>query len=162
MTKKLTNLEMLNLYGLHKELSTVNLPFKFTIGQNLRTLEKSYSEYKDSQQKLHLEYVNVDENGNPSIKKDYLDKVTSLTTIPYQLFEYKDEEAEKTFFEELKKLNLNEVSVDILQESLNRNVRVKIKESEYLTVTLKEYLDEFCETINSNQISELLNFEVLI
>lgn len=164
--KKVTNLKMLPIYGLHKELANAPVPFKFTIAKNLKVLEDAFQNYKTKQQELHSSHVLVDGEGNAVIKPALLEAASKLQNIPYQFFEYKDEESEKSFFEELTKLNNEEISLDLVQESLERKVRFKLKEAnkeeEYITISLQEYLDEFSESVSATQISELLNHEILI
>lgn len=164
--RKVKNLEMLGLYNMHKELSTLQLPFKFTIAKNLKTLEDAFNKYKDAQQDLHTTHVLVDGEGNAAIKLSCVELAKGLQHIPYQFFEYKDENAEKEFYEKLNELNNTEVELEIVQESLERKVRFKLigkdKEEESLTVSLQEYLDEFAENITADKILDLLKHEILV
>lgn len=164
--KIVKNLEMIELYNIHKELSTLQLPFKFTIAKNLKSLEDAFNKYKDEQQELHTLHVLVDGQGNAVLKPSCVELAKGTQHVPYQFFEYKDEKSEKEFYEKLNELNTRELELDITQESLRRQVRFKLvgkdKEEEHLTVSLQEYLDEFAENITADKIAKLLKHEILV
>ena len=166
MIKTITNLEMLALHAMHKELATVALPFKFTIAKNLKTLNNAFTKYTEEQQELHSTYVLVDGEGNATLKLSCLELAKDLQNVPYQFFQYKDEESEKEFYSKLNALNTTKFKIELFQESLERKVRVKVsekdKEDEHLVVTLQEYLDEFTDVINANTILDLLKHEILV
>lgn len=161
MTKvKLTNGDLGPLHTVLTSLSKEKLPIKFAVARNLKAVTEALEEFDSEKTKLHEDSVLVTEEGEMVIKeevREYLDKVQA---IPYQWFEYKDEETKTEFFNKLKDLTSETLELDLSCEDLKRSVKVK-SESGYETLSLEEVLSDPEANINADAISVLMRFELL-
>lgn len=161
--KTLKNQEVPGLYALLKSASKSTLPIKFTIARNLKSVEPVFESYQDDKDALHRKYVLLNEEGEGVIKEEHIETVKQIGAVPYEFFEYQDEDSKDKFFEELKELNEKEVQVELAQENLNRKVKVKLSGDveKYETLTIEEVLEDPSTPVNGDALAALFKYDIL-
>lgn len=165
-TVELTNQKMTGLYAILKALSKSTLPIKFTIARNLKSVEEFYTTYTEKKDALHKAAVMLDDEGDSVVKDEFKEIVQSgrMPSIPYEWFEYQNEEAKESFFKELKELNETTVSIKLAQEDLKRKIKVRLqgeKSESIETLTLEEIIEDPSSNVNADAIAALLEYEIL-
>lgn len=141
-------------------------PLKFCVIRNAKELKCIVEKFELSRGELFNDSVLLNEDGNPSVIDSCIETVKELQAagegVPWNFYQYKSEDSKKVFFNELKDLMAEEVTVNLKSESLSRPIRVTLPDGSNIESTIESVLEDPSNNIDVNMLSILMDCGILV